>query len=384
MKNTILTMLVLSWISSVLGQDFTIKGKLSGQDDKEITVDGLDGKITVQASKGVFELSGKAADEPFVTQLTTSYDRNLYLGGGKSGMYMPAPPLEIVISKGAKITIQGKVDDLHLAQVTGDPLNEGFTKLRNAQEKDTKLMSVLQQQLTEIRMIGVQEEIEAHVKKMIENRKALELGKKKFIKENPDSFASLYMLNRTANSYSPAELEEAYLALSATYKNTQYAKGLASKIAANKITSQGGAMPDFTKRDTQGRTISLSDFRGKYVLLDFWGSWCKPCRAANPHLKQLYSQYKSKGFEIVGVASEKVKSQELAEANWKAAIAQDGLDWVNVLNDEQNMEQDVIQMYSIEAYPTQILLDPDGKMIARWKGSSNKELDKKLEEIFNK
>ncbi len=383
MKNTILTMLVLTWISNVNGQDFTIKGKLNGQDDKEIALDGVDGKITVNALKGVFELSGKAADEPFVTQLTTSYDRNLYLGGGKSGMYMPAPPLEIVISKGAKINIQGTVDDLHLAQVTGDPLNEGFTKLRNAQEKDTKLMSVLQQQLTEIRMIGVQEEIEAHVKKMIANRQALELGKKKFIAENPDSFASLYVLNRISNSYSPAELEEAYLALSATYKNTRYAKGLASKIAANKITSQGGAMPDFKKLDPQGRAINLSDFRGKYVLLDFWGSWCGPCRAANPHLKQLYNQYKSKGFEILGVASEKVKSQELAEANWKAAIEQDGLNWVNVLNDEPNMEQDVIQMYNIEAYPTQILLDPDGKMIARWRGSGSRELDKKLEEIFN-
>lgn len=366
-----------------LAQDFTIKGKLTGQGNEKITLRGMDGEIKVNAADDAFELTGAAGDEPFVTFLNTGVDRNTYLGGGKTGMFMPAQPLMVVLSKGAQLTITGAAKDLHQAMVTGDELNEGFNEVRRMEKKPQDEMVALQAQLTESRIMGVTDAVKEIGPKMLAVRKTMSENRKKYIKEHPDAFASMFLLSMDAKEYNLAELETAYNALSVKYKNTRPAKGLASRIESLKVIQNGGPAPDFAKMDINGKRVSLSEFRGKYVLIDFWGSWCGPCRAANPHLKELYAKYASKGFEIVGVASEKVSGQEQAEKMWKAAVEKDGLTWTNVLNNETNMQQDVIAMYSVEGYPTQILLDPQGKIIARWLGAAGAQLDDKLKAIFN-
>ncbi|SMC38576.1 peroxiredoxin family protein [Pedobacter africanus] len=378
-----LTLALLCSVLAVQAQNYSIKGNLAGQGNEKIILRGTEGAITVDARNNEFELSGPAGDEPFVTSINTSVDRNLYLGGGKTGMYQPAPPLDIVLSKGAKLSISGSALELNLASVTGDALNDSFTQFRKAEEPLMKQMASLQKQMVESRIMGVKDAMNEIGPKMLENRKAIMDGRKKFIKAHPEAFASLYYLSLTAKDYSAAELEAAYNGLAPTYKNTRYAKGLAEKIASLKVMNSGGPAPDFTKPDVNGKPVSLSQFRGKYVLLDFWGSWCGPCRAANPHLKELYTKYAAKGFEILGVASEKVSGQAQAEKVWKEAVEKDGLTWTNVLNNETGMKQDVVQLYSIDAYPTQILLDKEGKIVAKWVGSGGKELDAKLKTIFN-
>lgn len=376
-------MVLLAGFLSVQAQDYTIKGKLEGQGNERIILRGQSGEITAEAKNNSFELTGLVGEEPFVTTINTSLDRNLYLGGGKTGMYQPSLPLEIVLSKGANLTITGNAIDINMASVTGDALNESFTQFRKSEVHLVKEMDALRRQLVETRIMGVKEGMNEIGKKMLENRQAMAASRKNFIKTHPDAFASVYFLSLTAKEYKTAELEAAYNGLSNTYKNTRYAKGILAKIEASKVADAGGPAPDFTKPDVNGKPVSLSQFRGKYVLLDFWGSWCGPCRAANPHLKELYSAYAAKGFEILGVASEKVSGQAQAEKMWKEAIEKDGLIWTNVLNNELSMNQDVVQLYNIEGYPTQILLDKEGKVIGRWLGAAGKQLDDKLKAIFN-
>jgi thiol-disulfide isomerase/thioredoxin len=120
----------------------------------------------------------------------------------------------------------------------------------------------------------------------------------------------------------------------------------------------------------KGQTLSLSTFSGKYVLLEFWGSWCVPCRKGNPHLKELYYSYKDKGFDIIGIA----KDDDTKDA-WVKAVKKDELPWHQIL------VGDLDTKYNITSYPTKILIDQKGIIIGRY-GEDEKELDEKLASIF--
>ncbi|WP_166437065.1 TlpA family protein disulfide reductase [Niastella caeni] len=125
------------------------------------------------------------------------------------------------------------------------------------------------------------------------------------------------------------------------------------------------------KIDVNGKNVDLNALKGRYVLLDFWGSWCRPCRASHPHLKELYAKYKDKGFEIVGIASEHAKTKEECIRLWKTAITEDGLTWLQVLNNENALKFDAVKEYNVTAFPTKILLDRDGNIIGRYVGNGN-------------
>lgn len=136
----------------------------------------------------------------------------------------------------------------------------------------------------------------------------------------------------------------------------------------------GGEAPDFSMNQLDGTPLSLSSLRGKVVLIDFWASWCGPCRRENPHVVKLYQEYKDKGFEILGVSLDKTKD------NWKNAIDQDGLTWQHV-SDLKGWGNEVAQLYGVRSIPHTVLLDKEGKILAR--GLRSAALEAKLKEIFN-
>ena len=135
----------------------------------------------------------------------------------------------------------------------------------------------------------------------------------------------------------------------------------------------GAEAPDFTLKNLAGEPVSLSDFKGKVVLIDFWASWCGPCRKDNPHVVELYNKYKKDGFEILGVSLDKTKDR------WEQAVAKDNLTWTHV-SDLKGWQNEVAQMYSVKSIPHTVLLDEEGKIIAR--KLRGPQLDQKLVSIF--
>lgn len=135
----------------------------------------------------------------------------------------------------------------------------------------------------------------------------------------------------------------------------------------------GAKAPDFTLQTPEGDTLSLSDLKGKYVLIDFWASWCRPCRAVNPYLVSLYSQYKDKGIEFLGVALDNNKSR------WVGAIAQDGLKWKQV-SDLKKWGSYVVPLYNVKSIPANVLIDENGVIVA--KDLHGAYLGKKIESVL--
>ena len=143
--------------------------------------------------------------------------------------------------------------------------------------------------------------------------------------------------------------------------------------------------PMFARTNAEGKMVNLRDYGGKYVLLDFWGSWCKPCREKHPGLIEIYNRYKGKSFEIIGVAKDGDAgdgvTKEAAVKKWIDAIKADELPWVNVLYKADDVSQQPLdEVYRVISYPSNYLVDPQGKIIAI--NLSEKELDNKLAEIL--
>jgi peroxiredoxin len=196
-----------------------------------------------------------------------------------------------------------------------------------------------------------------------------------FAKNNPNSYFALVALSESAGTkVDVKKVEPVFNALKAEFRNTDMGKELEQRIQAAGTTAVGMQAPEFTQNNVEGKPISLAMLKGKYVLVEFWASWCAPCRAGNPNLVKQYELYKDKGFEIISVSLDNVKDR------WVDAIKKDGLPWLQV-SDLKGWNNAVGRMYGVRAVPQSFLLDKEGKVIGNT--LRDETLNAKLAELFN-
>ncbi|OUJ71972.1 TlpA disulfide reductase family protein [Hymenobacter crusticola] len=181
-----------------------------------------------------------------------------------------------------------------------------------------------------------------------------------YVTTHPDVPASLDSLKEAVGQVPDYEkTTKLYNALSAAVRNTPAGKAYGEQLERIKLVAVGQQAPNFTQQTPDGRQVSLADYRGKYVLVDFWASWCGPCRAENPNVIKVYNQFKDKNFDILGVSLDKDQARE----KWLKAIQDDKLAWTQV-SDLKGWENQVALLYRVQAIPQNFLIDPSGKIVA--------------------
>lgn len=195
-----------------------------------------------------------------------------------------------------------------------------------------------------------------------------------FIKKYPDAYISLDIMEMFAGVIQPATFEPMYDALSNRLRNTEKAKAWKIKLDEAKKFDVGQPSVDFTINDTEGKPVSLSSFKGRYVLLDFWASWCGPCRATHPELIKIYNNFKGEKFDILAVSLDDKKDA------WLKAIKDDKIPWKQA-SDLKGASSDVAKMYNVTQIPQNLLIDPKGVIVGR--NLTGKSLEDKLSALLN-
>jgi peroxiredoxin len=280
-------------------------------------------------------------------------------------------------------TLTGDMADLQKVKVTGSDATELFHKF-NSEIPGMERSKSIRQDYVKAQMGGDNATME-QLRKEFDNIMAEQKAYfEDFVKKNEDNAVGAFITLNMAGSYKIDELKAKVAKFETALKGHIYVKELqemvksmeqsekamADRAKAVENIQVGKAAPDFTLDSNDGKKIALSSLKGKYVLVDFWASWCQPCRQENPNTIKLYEKYSKKGLEVLGVSTDQ------DNAKWLEAVSQDKLTWLQV----RDSLGEVANMYGIEQLPTTFLLDKEGTIIAR--DLRGEELAKKLDELM--
>lgn len=267
-------------------------------------------------------------------------------------------------------------DSFSNVKVKGSKSNDAYVVLN---EKMNPINAEIEQLNNEYRTLAANKD-EAGIKKLEEKYDGIEKRQKEIYKSaflaDPASPIALYTLERYAGyDINADEVDPLFAKLMASAKESKSGKTMTEKLNVARITGIGKPAPEFIQNDTLGNPVALTSFRGKYLLVDFWASWCGPCRKENPNVVKAFNKYKEKGFTILGVSLDQPNAKE----RWLKAIKDDQLAWTQV-SDLQYWKNAVAIQYGVQAIPQNFLIDPAGKIVA--KNLRGEDLDKKLDELL--
>jgi thiol-disulfide isomerase/thioredoxin/uncharacterized protein YjgD (DUF1641 family) len=363
---------------------FSLSGNINGADSVIIYYQGLSGKMVNVARPIInkkFLISGKinapcSASVMFKNKGEV-IDQQQFWERRKEIYLEPS-----------KMTISGKAADLKNLKITGSLSQAELEDLDRQTDEIRKEM----EPITEALKLEKDHEKASEIRDQLEpyNDRIKKITYDFFI-AHPNSPVTVNMMRFYISRMRLDSAKRVYNNFNSSLKKRAEVKDIAKEIARIEKGIPGSIAAGFSAKDINGKMLSLSDFKGKYVIIDFWASWCVPCRKGNPHLIKLFNTYKEKGLDVIGISDD-----DRNHDAWKKAVNQDQIGiWHHVLRGldmdlrMKNLPNpaDISEKYGISSLPTKILIDPAGKIVGRYgdnNGGSDEDLDKKLAQIFNK
>jgi peroxiredoxin len=287
------------------------------------------------------------------------------------------PGKAMLFVENAKLTVLGNADSLNLVKVTGSVTHSEFATVNDKIQDIQKEYMGIYKQAQEANAAGDTIRGKELMNKVEETYNQVPKLQEEFVKSNPASFATPYFLSGLQYEKTEEEMESLLKNLDPKLDSVKSVVMIKERLAKLKTVAVGQIAPDFTQNDSNGNPVKFSDVYSKneLTLLDFWASWCGPCRQENPNVVAVYNQFKDKGFTVFGVSLDREKEA------WLKAITDDKLTWQHV-SDLKFWGNEAAELYAVNSIPSSLIVDKTGKIIA--KNKRGDELKSTIEELIGK
>lgn len=324
----------------------------------------LNGTIDGLSSGDVVQLEQRIDKEYIKVDSATSHDGSFTFTGKVKipDVYFLSMPGKrgkaLIFLENSQIVFSAHADTIWKPTIAGSAVHDEYNSFQESLSEISAKARKLYASYREADQAGDVEtakKIEMKINAVYDEIEAFQLA---YLDENPASFIAPYIVQNLHYGKEADEIQDMLAKLDPSLQESSLLGNINRRVEVLKTVAIGMQAPEFMQYDSEGNPVSLSSFKGKYLLIDFWAAWCGPCRAENPNVVKAYKKYNDRGFEILGV------SLDDARENWLKAVKDDGLTWTQV-SDLKGWSNEVAARYAISSIPSNLLLDPEGVIIKK-------------------